>query len=112
MIVFDLRCTRGHVFEAWFASSAAYDAQRSDGSLACPVCGDGQIDKAVMAPAVAAKVDGGGALCERAAGRSAQGRRGAPRKGGGALRKARRGVPHTAKRAAPPHSYHRRWFMW
>jgi hypothetical protein len=43
------------VFEAWFASSAAYDAQRAAGLLACPLCGDGTIDKAVMAPNVAAK---------------------------------------------------------
>ncbi|HVJ02972.1 MAG TPA: DUF1178 family protein, partial [Sphingomonas sp.] len=28
MIVFDLKCGAGHVFEAWFGSSAAYEAQR------------------------------------------------------------------------------------
>lgn len=55
MIVFDLRCGSGHVFEAWFASSAAYDSQRADGLIACAVCGDTGIDKAVMAPNVAAK---------------------------------------------------------
>ena len=55
MIVFDLRCGREHVFEAWFGSSAAYDAQRAAGLLTCPLCGDTAIDKAVMAPNVAAK---------------------------------------------------------
>lgn len=55
MIVFDLRCGRGHVFEAWFASSAAYDAQLAQGQLRCPLCDDAAIEKAVMAPAVAAK---------------------------------------------------------
>lgn len=55
MIVFDLRCAAGHVFEAWFGSGAAYDEQRAAGQLACPVCGEAQVDKAVMAPAVAAK---------------------------------------------------------
>ncbi len=29
MIVFDLRCSGGHVFEAWFGSSAAYEEQRA-----------------------------------------------------------------------------------
>lgn len=55
MIVFDLRCAGGHVFEAWFGSSAAYDEQRAGGLVACPMCGNGEIDKAVMAPNVGAK---------------------------------------------------------
>ncbi|WP_423602049.1 DUF1178 family protein [Sphingomonas sp. MS122] len=55
MIVFDLRCTAGHVFEAWFGSSADYESQRERALVACPLCGDTAIDKAVMAPNVAAK---------------------------------------------------------
>lgn len=55
MIVFDLACSAQHRFEAWFASSAAYDDQASRGLLSCPVCGDGAVTKAVMAPNVAAK---------------------------------------------------------
>jgi hypothetical protein len=55
MIVFDLRCGGAHVFEAWFGSTADYDSQRTRGLIACPLCGDTGIDKAVMAPAVAAK---------------------------------------------------------
>ena len=55
MIVFDLRCTREHVFEAWFGSGAAFEEQQARGLLACPVCGDAEIVKAVMAPNVAAK---------------------------------------------------------
>jgi hypothetical protein len=55
MIVFDLRCATGHVFEAWFGSSADYESQRERALVACPMCGDTAIDKAVMAPNVAAK---------------------------------------------------------
>lgn len=55
MIVFDLRCTAGHVFEAWFGSSADYESQRERALVACPLCGDTAIDKAVMAPNVVAK---------------------------------------------------------
>lgn len=55
MIVFDLRCAGGHVFESWFGSSAAYEEQRTRGLVSCPLCGDTVIDKAVMAPNVAAK---------------------------------------------------------
>lgn len=56
MIVFDLRCAAaGHVFEAWFGSSADYDDQRARGLVSCPICGGGDVGKAVMAPAVPAK---------------------------------------------------------
>jgi hypothetical protein len=61
MIVYDLRCGRGHVFEAWFGSSADYDDQRGRGLLACPICGDAAVDKAVMAPNVGAKGNRGDA---------------------------------------------------
>lgn len=56
MIVFDLKCeAQGHVFEAWFGSSRDYEDQKARGLLACPLCGDGRIGKALMTPAVPAK---------------------------------------------------------
>ena len=56
MIVFDLRCGRGsHVFEAWFGSSEDYEDQKRRGLVSCPMCGDGSVEKAVMAPRVGAK---------------------------------------------------------
>ena len=58
MIVFDLKCEgQGHVFEAWFGSSADYADQKERGLLACPLCGDTRVGKALMAPAVAAGPD-------------------------------------------------------
>ena len=53
MIVFDLKCGGGHVFEAWFGSSSDYDDQRTRGLVNCPLCGDAVIEKAVMAPNIA-----------------------------------------------------------
>ena len=55
MIVFDLRCGDGHVFEAWFRSSTDYGEQRDRALIACPICGGTEVDKAVMAPRVGAK---------------------------------------------------------
>jgi hypothetical protein len=52
MILFDLKCGEGHVFEAWFRNSGAYDAQAAAGEIACPVCGDIRIGKAPMAPRI------------------------------------------------------------
>ncbi|WP_294391843.1 DUF1178 family protein [uncultured Sphingomonas sp.] len=55
MIVFDLACVQGHVFEAWFGSSEDYEDQRRRRLLACPICGTERVEKAVMAPNVAPK---------------------------------------------------------
>ena len=55
MIVFDLRCSRQHVFEAWFGSTDDFAAQKAAGLVECPMCSCREIDKAVMAPAVSAK---------------------------------------------------------
>jgi hypothetical protein len=53
MIRYSLKCDHAHKFEAWFRSSAAYDEQRKAGQVDCAVCGSTEIEKAVMAPAVA-----------------------------------------------------------
>lgn len=55
MISFQLKCKSGHEFEAWFPSSGAYDEQRASGDIGCPMCGDVNIEKALMAPAVASR---------------------------------------------------------
>jgi hypothetical protein len=55
VIVLDLRCGNAHVFEAWFGSSIGFEEQRARGLVSCPICGDCEVIKAVMAPNVAAK---------------------------------------------------------
>ena len=50
MICYQLRCGRGHGFEGWFRGSDAF-ADEVQG-LACPICDDRSIEKAIMAPAV------------------------------------------------------------
>ena len=59
MILFDLVCGRGHRFEGWFRSGAAFDGQAAAGEIPCPVCGDHAVRKALMAPAVATRRGGG-----------------------------------------------------
>jgi hypothetical protein len=68
MIVFDLKCPSGHVFEAWFGSSADYESQKGRGLVACPLCGAQEVDKAPMAPAVPAKSNRGSAGADLLAG--------------------------------------------
>lgn len=53
MIVYNLCCADGHEFEAWFASSAAFDEQNSARKLVCPLCETREVTKAPMAPSLA-----------------------------------------------------------
>jgi len=53
MILFDLKCGSGHVFEAWFRDSVNFDIQAKAEEIACPYCGNGEISKAPMAPSLA-----------------------------------------------------------
>ena len=50
MILFTLRCARGHEFEGWFRDGDGFQAQQKAGEIACPECGDTAVEKAVMAP--------------------------------------------------------------
>lgn len=52
MIVFDLRCERGHAFEEWFASRAEYDAKAAAAAIACPTCGDVHVTRSLSAPRI------------------------------------------------------------
>lgn len=55
MIVFDLKCGAGHIFEAWFSNSESFGDQKARALLSCPICGSADVDKAVMAPNIAPK---------------------------------------------------------
>ncbi len=52
MIHYQLRCGAAHEFDAWFRDSAAFDDQARRGLLECPHCGERQVARALMAPAV------------------------------------------------------------
>ncbi len=52
MIHYQLNCSEGHEFDGWFKDSASFDTQARSGFLECPVCGNGQVTRALMAPAV------------------------------------------------------------
>lgn len=54
MIRFSLKCAKDHGFESWFPSGGAFESLKAAGHVACPVCGSGEVEKALMAPSVAA----------------------------------------------------------
>jgi hypothetical protein len=49
MIVFDLTCTQGHIFEGWFDSNESFEEQNMNGLVRCPVCDASDIRK-VLSP--------------------------------------------------------------
>ena len=53
MIKYGLICDSGHTFEVWFPSSDGFDTQKRRGFVECPQCGSIQVDRAIMAPAIA-----------------------------------------------------------
>ena len=53
MIHYSLICDKSHKFDGWFASAAAYDAQKGRGLVTCPICMSSEVDKALMAPSIA-----------------------------------------------------------
>jgi hypothetical protein len=55
MIRYSLRCERGHVFESWFQSSAAYESQEKRKLVNCPACGSPKVERAIMAPRIVSK---------------------------------------------------------
>jgi hypothetical protein len=58
MILFDLKCGKGHVFEAWFRDGSSADRQMAGRKVACPECGNSKVAKAPMAPRIAGKGEG------------------------------------------------------
>ena len=55
MIKYTLVCDKKHEFESWFADSAAFEKQAKRKLVACPACDSTKVEKAIMAPRVAAK---------------------------------------------------------
>lgn len=53
VIKYALRCANEHHFDSWFKDSATYEALREDGHVTCPICGEWQVDKALMTPHLA-----------------------------------------------------------
>lgn len=50
MIVLNLRCSKEHRFEGWFASGAEFERQSVENMVACPTCGDTHVIRLPSAP--------------------------------------------------------------
>jgi hypothetical protein len=47
MIVFDLECSEGHIFEAWFNDTQSFEEQKAKGMISCPYCNDNLVSKVI-----------------------------------------------------------------
>ena len=52
MIQYTLKCSKDHRFDSWFQSAEAFDKLKAAGMVSCSICGDTQVEKAMMAPRV------------------------------------------------------------
>ena len=43
MIAYDLQCANNHIFEGWFEDGQAYEAQKKNNLIACPICNNTSI---------------------------------------------------------------------
>ena len=68
MIRYALACERGHEFESWFPSSAAYDEQVERALVSCPICGSTRIAKQLMRPSIARRDMGREGMIAQSAG--------------------------------------------
>ncbi|TAJ24441.1 MAG: DUF1178 family protein [Reyranella sp.] len=55
MILYRLRCTKGHEFDSWFKDSKTYERQEKKSLIGCAVCGSSKVARAVMAPRIGKK---------------------------------------------------------
>jgi hypothetical protein len=53
MIHYQLRCSHAHAFDGWFKDSASFEKQAKRGLIECPECGGTDVERALMAPALA-----------------------------------------------------------
>ena len=44
MIIYDLKCEKGHTFEGWFKDRLAWILQNSQRLISCPVCNSSSIE--------------------------------------------------------------------
>jgi len=50
MILYRLRCAKGHEFDSWFKDSKSYERQEKKSLIGCAVCGEPKVERALMAP--------------------------------------------------------------
>jgi hypothetical protein len=55
VIIYDLNCEKGHKFEGWFKDRNAFENQKSQSLISCPVCGSSDVKMVPSAMSIMAR---------------------------------------------------------
>jgi hypothetical protein len=55
VIIYDLRCEKGHKFEGWFKDRLAFESQKREKIISCPICGGDDIEMVLSSIAIMGK---------------------------------------------------------
>ncbi len=44
MIIYDLKCEKDHKFEGWFNDRTAFEDQKTQKLITCPICGSSEVE--------------------------------------------------------------------
>ena len=55
MIIYDLKCEKGHKFEGWFRDASAFEEQKSQRLITCPICGSSDTEMILSSITVVGK---------------------------------------------------------
>ena len=55
VIIYDLRCAKGHKFEGWFQDRAAFETQKTQKLISCPICNGSDIEMVPSSVAIMGK---------------------------------------------------------
>jgi len=55
VIIYDLNCEKGHKFEGWFKDRKAFENQKSQSLISCPICGSSDVKMVPSAMSIMAR---------------------------------------------------------
>jgi hypothetical protein len=58
LIIYDLKCEKGHTFEGWFKDRKAFEKQKEQKMIACPVCGSFEARELPSSPKIVTRHSG------------------------------------------------------
>ncbi|MDO9528664.1 MAG: DUF1178 family protein [Syntrophales bacterium] len=55
MIIYDLKCKKNHKFEGWFNDRTAFEDQKTQKLITCPICGSSEVEMLLSSVTVMGK---------------------------------------------------------
>jgi len=55
LIIYDLKCEKGHEYEGWFKDLTAFEEQKIQKMIVCPVCGSSEAEQLPSSPKIVSR---------------------------------------------------------